>query len=108
MSQFVQKDRPSDWQLLLFPFKVYPIVAFLFYSVFICVWRLYRDGYDEDGFNNVVGCIDIGCVLCFGVLLIVALFQLLEKEYRSALRSLGFGVLNIVVGLLCLPILVKA
>ena len=108
MSQFVQKDRPSDWQLLLFPFEVYPIVAFLFYSVFACVWRHYRHGYDVDGFNNVAGCIDIGCILCFGVLLTVALFQLLLKEYRSALRSIGFGVLNIIVCMLCLPIFVKA
>jgi hypothetical protein len=102
-------QRRDDWLgITLFPFRAYPIVAFSFCFFFSLIWQTYRRGYEPDGILNFRLEVVFGCAACFAVLTLASLVFLVMRQYRKAGQSFGFAVLNIVVGMICMPNFVRA
>jgi hypothetical protein len=97
------RDRLS---LSLFPFKVYPVVAF----ISLMAWQMPFRGQQFYGWiPDSVAWIIMGFLISAGVLIIGGIVQLARKQKKAAVSSLCFGVASfVVIPLVLAPIFIKA
>jgi hypothetical protein len=88
---------------LLFPFKAYTVVAIFLFLISQSLPRPSRLGgtYAE-------AYIMMGYLLCFLVLLIAAVAQLLSGSHKKAISSIAFALAALIIFWVCAPLLANA
>ena len=100
----VTRQRLCHWLTsLMFPFRVFPIVAFVFYIIYSLAWSIWRRGYYSWKLEMFGGVMMLGSATCVLVLTISAFIHLLLRRFGRAGQDFGLAVLSAYVGYLCVP-----
>lgn len=90
----------GEWMsLLLFPFKAFTVIAFIWLIVMLLFFR-HSVHYVALG---IATCVTVGCWVSTAVLLPSGLLQSLQGEYKAAVSSWVFGAVALIIGVMLLP-----